>query len=150
MGKPISKVVDISGSFWRTLANSVIKKVKSGGKKGKGAEGSFKKYSASYKKRKAGGKFNRQSSTSVKPDLTLTGDMWQDFQVIDVDKKGAIIGWASEGDKVEWAEKTGRAITTDKNPVAPKIQKYILKNIDKELEKNIKKVADTTTIKIGI
>ena len=149
MAKPIAPAAIPRKAFWWNLANSVIRKVKTGGKKGKGAEGSFRKYSASYRIAKAKGRFKRQSSTSTSPDLTLTDDMWQDFQIIKVNWRGALIGWTSEGDKVSWNEDMGRAISTDANPVAPKIQDYIMKQIDIQYEKNLNKVADTTTIEVG-
>ncbi len=149
------KIADIpryTPQFWGKLANDVVRKMKEhGAKGGKDAAGRpFKKYSDSYRSQKGAGKIRRQSSNSTKPDLMLTGDMWKDLkQIGSATKDGATIGWASWGNKVEWNAEMGRTITTDKNPVAPSIQRFILKEIDKETSKNLKKVADTTTIRVG-
>ena len=138
--------------FWNRIANSVVRKMKEhGAKGGKDASGqTFKKYSDAYRISKGSGKLKRQTSSSTKPDLTLTGDMWRDLkQIGSATKDGATIGWAAWGDKVEWNAEMGRTITTDRNPVAPSIQRFIMKEIDRETEKNLKKAADTTTITIG-
>ena len=109
-------------------------------KKGIDVRGSsFNKYSEKYRIRKSKGGLKRQSSTSTKPDLQLTGDMMRNLQTRGFTKNNAIIGWSgTNAQKVEWNADMGREVTTDTVPISKKNQNFVLKMISNEIEKNIK------------
>jgi hypothetical protein len=108
----------------------------------------FKEYSKEYEERKSRGEFKRQKSRSTRPDLTLTGDMLDDYQVHKYNNSLVQLGWiGSEAAKVSSNAVRGRRIYgDDKNPFPPSIMNYIYNKFDEEAKKQVNKMAKKDVI----
>ena len=139
-------------SDWIKLGERICEKIRQRTKAGKGVDRDFKGYTESYKKIKKANNISRQSSTSMTPDLTLTGDMLRDLQVRKATRDMVQIGWTgTEAQKVFWNEEMGRKITTKAKPLAKSINKFAINELEKFLGKNIKKAyATRKQIKINV
>ena len=141
MAKELNDIPKFKRSFWKKIGDKVADSIRiDTTKKGIDVRGSsFNKYSEKYRIRKSKGGLKRQSSTSTKPDLQLTGDMMRNLQTRGFTKNNAIIGWSgTNAQKVEWNADMGREVTTDTVPISKKNQNFVLKMISNEIEKNIK------------
>ena len=141
MAKELNDIPKFKRSFWKKIGDEVADSIRiDTTKKGIDVRGSsFNKYSEKYRIRKSKGGLKRQSSTSTKPDLQLTGDMMRNLQTRGFTKNNAIIGWSgTNAQKVEWNADMGREVTTDTVPISKKNQNFVLKMISNEIEKNIK------------
>jgi hypothetical protein len=121
-------------------------------KGGKDVEGrKFQPYSTSYKARKASGKFKRQSSTSTKVDLQLTGDMMRNLQTRGFTKDKVVIGWSgANAQKIQWNDDMGRTVTSNVRPVPKHVEKFILNEVDKHINKNAREATKKPiNLKIG-
>ena len=157
--------------FWKKLGDEIADKIRVHTIDGKDVnDKSFKKYKThspfwfskkikgkvvriyaeDYPTRKSRGDFKRQSSKSVKPDLQLTGDMMRNLQVRGATPYGVTIGWSgTNAEKVQWNADMGRTVTTDRKPLSDKVWRFAEKELNRQIDKNLKLVADTTTINIG-
>ena len=130
--------------------------------KGEGVTGKdFKEYSAKsvkgqdpYWLRKKRGEFKRQAS-GFKPskpgdvNLTLTSDMLNSFSVKEADEFQVTIGFpAQESIKAFQNEKMGRPISTIKNPVNKKEEKFIEAFWDKRISEAMKLASGTSKITV--
>lgn len=80
------------------VAQAVIDKIVANAEKGKDRQGkSLPKYSKDYKDSDAFGAFGK----STKPNMTLTGDLLGQIDVIDVDGDTVLIGWADEQENLK-------------------------------------------------
>ena len=152
MAKKLQTIPDINPSWWKDLGDEIADRIRVHTQKGgKNINGTaFKAYKEKYRIRKSKGKFRRQSSTSTKPDLTLTGDMMRGLQVRGATPNGVTIGWSgTNAEKVQWNADMGREITTNKKPLADGIWRFAEKQLDKKVLKNLKAVESTKTIRIG-
>ena len=152
MAKPLKDVTKMKASFWKKLGDEVADRIQVHTKKGKDVnDDNFNKYSDEYKEAKRAGKFKRLSSTSTKPNLTLTGDMLRNLQTRSATNDSVIIGWSgTNAEKVEWnAKMKDRVITSDTRPVAKSIQRFIDKQINVTIDRNIKATNETKTFVIG-
>tara|TARA_R100001530_G_scaffold52486_3_gene38802 strand:+ start:118 stop:576 length:459 start_codon:yes stop_codon:yes gene_type:complete len=152
VAKPLKDVTKMKASFWKKLGDEVADRIQVHTKKGKDVnDANFDKYSTKYADAKRAGKFKRQSSTSTKPNLTLTGDMLRNLQTRSATNDGVIIGWSgTNAEKVEWnAKMKDRVITSDTKPVSKGIQKFIDKQINVTIDRNIKATNETKTFVIG-
>ena len=141
MAKELNDIPKFKRSFWKKIGDEVADSIRiDTTKKGIDVRGSsFNKYSEKYRIRKSKGGLKRQSSTSTKPDLQLTGDMMRNLQTRGFTKNNAIIGWSgTNAQKVEWNANMGREVTTDTVPISKKNQNFVLKMISNKIEKNIK------------
>ena len=141
MAKELNDIPKFKRSFWKKIGDKVADSIRiDTTKKGIDVRGSsFNKYSEKYRIRKSKGGLKRQSSTSTKPDLQLTGDMMRNLQTRGFTKNNAIIGWSgTNAQKVQWNANMGREVTTDTVPISKKNQNFVLKMISNEIEKNIK------------
>ena len=141
MAKELNDIPKFKRSFWKKIGDKVADSIRiDTTKKGIDVRGSsFNKYSEKYRIRKSKGGLKRQSSTSTKPDLQLTGDMMRNLQTRGFTKNNAIIGWSgTNAQKVEWNANIGREVTTDTVPISKKNQNFVLKMISNKIEKNIK------------
>jgi hypothetical protein len=111
----------------------------------------IKIYAQDYVTRKTSGKFKRQSSTSSKVDLQLTGDMMKNLQTRGFTKDNVVIGWSgANASKVEWNDDMGRTITSNVRPVSKGVERFILNEVDKHIEKNAREaVKKPINLKIG-
>ncbi len=100
----LSNITKFTPSFWAKLVGSrkgIIGQIKNRvQKKHKNYKDQlFARYSADYAKAKSSGdkkllgiEGQNQASTSIKPDMTLTGLMMQGLQVFNISKIGASFG----------------------------------------------------------
>jgi|TARA_R100001594_G_scaffold43431_1_gene75553 hypothetical protein len=171
VAKPLKDIPKTKASFWKKLGDEVADRIQVHTKKGKDVNGAnFKKYKThnpfwfskkiggktiriyaeDYPTRKDRGDFKRQTSFSKKPDLTLTGDMLRNLQTRSVTNESVIIGWSgTNAEKVKWNEDMGRTVTTERKPVAKSIERFIDKQINATIDRNIKATNETKTFVIG-
>tara|TARA_R110002012_G_scaffold263145_1_gene445683 strand:+ start:22739 stop:23203 length:465 start_codon:yes stop_codon:yes gene_type:complete len=153
MAKELRDIPTFTKRFWKGIGDETADRIRvHTTKDGKDVNGKkFQQYSTSYKARKASGKFKRQSSTSSKVDLQLTGDMMRNLQTRGFTKDNVVIGWSgANASKVEWNDDMGRTITSNVRPVSKGIERFILNEVDKHIEKNAREaVKKPINLKIG-
>jgi len=171
MAKSLETIPQMNPMFWKELGDEIADKIRVDTIGGKDVNGrAFKPYKThppfwfskkvkgktisiyaeDYKTRKGRGGMKRQSSTSSKPDLQLTGDMMRNLQVRGVTPYGVTIGWSgTNAEKVQWNADMGRTVTSNSKPLSDKVWKFAEKELSKQMDKNLKLVAETTTITIG-
>ena len=150
--KSLKDIPKTKASFWKKLGDEVAERIRVhttvGGKDVNNKN--FKGYSSGYAIAKASGRFKRQSSRSTKPNLTLTGDMMRNLQTRSVTNESVIIGWSgTNAEKVKWNEDMGRTVTTERKPVSKGIERFIDKQINATIDRNIKATNETKTFVIG-
>ena len=139
MAKALREIPTFTKQFWKEVGDEVADRVRVHTTKGgKDVEGrKFSPYSTTYKARKGLGKYKRQSSTSTKVDLQLTGDMMRNLQTRGFTKDSVIIGWSgTNAQKIQWNADMGRVVTKPSMPVTKGTQRFILKEVDRFIEKN--------------
>jgi hypothetical protein len=139
VAKALREIPTFTKQFWKGVGDEVADRVRVHTTKGgKDVEGrKFSPYSTTYKARKGLGKYKRQSSTSTKVDLQLTGDMMRNLQTRGFTKDNVIIGWSgTNAQKIQWNADMGRVVTKSSMPVTKGIQRFILKEVDRFIEKN--------------
>ena len=153
MAKALRDIPTFTKQFWKGVGDEVADRIRVHTTKGgKDVEGrKFSPYSTTYKARKGLGKYKRQSSTSTKVDLQLTGDMMRNLQTRGFTKDSVIVGWSgTNAQKIQWNEDMGRVVTKSSMPVTKKIQRFILKEVDRFIEKNaIEATKKPINFKIG-
>lgn len=149
MAKPWRDIPILGRKTWRDIADGAVRAIKKLTDSGRGVDGAFPAYVASYLKRKTAGKFKRQASQSATPDLKLTGDMMRDLKTVSANDTSAVIAWPAHGQKVRWNAESGRAISTPEKPVADEVGKYVLFEVDSAVEKNIKAARTSQTYRFG-
>ena len=153
MAKELKDIPTFTKRFWKGIGDETADRIRvhttKGGKDVNGKK--FQPYSTSYKARKASGKFKRQSSTSSKVDLQLTGDMMRNLQTRGFTKDKVVIGWSgANAQKIEWNDDMGRTVTSNVRPVPKHVERFILNEVDKHIEKNAREaVKEPINLKIG-
>ena len=142
----VAKAQDIlkyKRSFWKKLGDEISDKIRVDTISGKDVKGNpFGPYTTDYANRKASGKFKRQSSTSRKPDLQLTGDMMRNLQTRGATADGVTIGWSGTlAQRVQWNDDMGRTVTSTAQPLSDKIEKFAINQLGRITDANIKKYA---------
>jgi hypothetical protein len=151
----VAKAQDIlkyKKSFWKKLGDEISDKIRVDTISGKDVKGkAFKTYTTDYANRKASRKFKRQSSTSTKPDLQLTGDMMRNLQTRGATADGVTIGWSGTlAQRVQWNDDMGRTVTSTTKPLSDKIEKFAINQLGRITDANIKKYASKPiNFKIG-
>jgi hypothetical protein len=153
VAKKLKDIPTFTKQFWKKLGDETADRIRvhttKGGKdvNGKG----FSPYSTSYRARKASGKFKRQSSTSSKVDLQLTGDMMRNLQTRGFSRDNVIIGWSgTNAQKIQWNDDMGRSVTSKTKPVTNKIERFIFKEVDLAIARNAKEATSKPiNLKIG-
>ena len=131
-------------SFWKKLGDEISDKIRvQTTKSGKDVfNKAFKSYTTDYANSKASGKFKRQSSTSRKPDLQLTGDMMRNLQTRGATPDGVTIGWSGTlAQRVQWNDDMGRTVTSTEKALSDKIANFVVKQLGRITDANIKKYA---------
>ncbi len=139
MAKTLRDIPTFTKQFWKGVGDEVADRIRVHTTKGgKDVEGrKFEPYKPTYKARKGAEKYKRQSSTSTKVDLQLTGDMMRNLQTRGFTKDNVIIGWSgTNAQKIQWNADMGRVVTKSSMPVSKEIQRFILKEVDRFIEKN--------------
>ena len=142
----VAKAQDIlkyKRSFWKKLGDEISDKIRVDTISGKYVKGNpFGPYTTDYANRKASGNFKRQSSTTRKPDLQLTGDMMRNLQTRGVTADGVTIGWSGTlAQRVQWNDDMGRTVTSTAQPLSDKIEKFAINQLGRITDANIKKYA---------
>ena len=110
----------------------------------------FKKYSASYRKRKAAGKYKNQVSKKVDPpNLKLTGKMMKSFDVIETSVKNEIsikYGITDSKQSQKMNDNNAKRLVADKQAVGPLVEKEIVKGFADQIGKNLSRMTDTTVV----
>ena len=151
----VAKAQDIlkyKKSFWKKLGDEISDKIRVDTISGKDVKGKpFRPYTTDYANSKASGKFKRQSSTSRKPDLQLTGDMMRNLQTRGATADGVTIGWSGTlAQRVQWNDDMGRTVTSTAKPLSDKIEKFAINQLGRITDANIKKYASKPiNFKIG-
>ena len=139
MANDLGKIVTFTKQFWKGLGDEVADRIRVHTTKGgKDVEGrKFEPYKPTYKARKGAGKYKRQSSTSTKVDLQLSGDMMRNLQTRGFTKNNVVIGWSgTNAQKIQWNADMGRVVTKPSMPVTKGTQRFILKEVERFIEKN--------------
>ena len=101
----------------------------------------FKKYSTKYGQAKRTGKLFRQSTEFANTTApVLTSDLLRDYKLQGTSSVGFRFGFATQGGKVKNLSKLGRVISSDADPVPNKIEKFMLKEADKYVQKRLNKI----------
>ena len=137
--------------FFRKISADVVMKYRKhifdpagGGSGAKDVFGkAFKAYKASYKK--SSGNLKRQSSKFAGSKApVLTGDLLKDYQFVKYLKNGFAFGFPTEGAKVKRLAELGRVISSNKQPAPKSVEKFIMREADKYVKKELGKVKGGT------
>tara|TARA_Y100001973_G_C5192028_1_gene331601 strand:+ start:1048 stop:1488 length:441 start_codon:yes stop_codon:yes gene_type:complete len=112
----------------------------------------FKQYkSKKYQNKKAAGGFKTQNRGYPLFAPVLTGDLLNDYSLIETSNNGFIIGWNIQGAKVGWLKDNKRELTTSKQPLPEKILKKLFAKAKLYIKKEKRKIIPrkTTRHKIG-
>ena len=136
-------IIKYKKSFWKKLGDEISDKIRVDTISGKDVKGkAFKQYTTDYANSKASRKFKRQSSTSTKPDLQLTGDMMRNLQTRGATEDGVTIGWSGTlAQRVQWNDDMNRTVTSTSQPLSDKIAKFVENQLGRITDANIKKYA---------
>ena len=153
MAKKLKDIPTFTKQFWKKLGDETADRIRvHTTKSGKDVNGKgFSPYSTSYRARKASGKFKRQSSTSSKVDLQLTGDMMRNLQTRGFSRDNVVVGWSgTNAQKIQWNDDMGRTVTSKSKPVTNKIERFIFKEVDLAIARNAKEATSKPiNLKIG-
>ena len=153
MAKELQDIPTFTKQFWKFVGDESADRIRVHTTKGgKDVEGrKFQPYSTSYKARKASGNIKNQSSTSTKVDLQLTGDMMRNLQTRGFSKNNVVIGWRDENaQKIQWNADMGRTVTSNVRPVPKGVERFILNEVDKHINKNAREATrKPINLKIG-
>jgi len=154
------ETVIMGRDWWRGMGDRLVKLIRLQTAAGKGADGqAFPAYTDEYRDRKvagvARGKTKRglgraQASRSSRPDLVLTGQMMQDLQTLEATDTSVKVGWPVQGAKVIWNEETGRAITTEEDPLAAPVWSYFERLLDNEIDRRLREAAKSEKLRIKV
>jgi len=153
VAKKLKDIPTFTKQFWKKLGDETADRIRvhttKGGKDVNNKP--FEVYSTKYRTRKASGKFKRQSSTSSKVDLQLTGDMMRNLQTRGFSRDNVVIGWSgTNAQKIQWNDDMGRTVTSKSKPVTNKIEKFIFKEVDLVIARNAKEATSKPiNLKIG-
>lgn len=153
MAKKLKDIPTFTKQFWKKLGDETADRIRvhttKGGKDVNNKP--FEAYSTKYRTRKASGKFKRQSSTSSKVDLQLTGDMMRNLQTRGFSRDNVVVGWSgTNAQKIQWNADMGRTVTSKSKPVTNKIERFIFKEVDLAIARNAKEATSKPiNLKIG-
>ncbi len=153
MAKKLKDIPTFTKQFWKKLGDETADRIRvhttKGGKDVNNKP--FEVYSTKYRTRKASGKFKRQSSTSSKVDLQLTGDMMRNLQTRGFSRDNVVVGWSgTNAQKIQWNDDMGRAVTSKQRPVSKGIERFIFKEVDLAIARNAKEATSKPiNLKIG-
>lgn len=137
----LGKIPEFKRSFWKAIGDEVADRIRVHTTKG-GKDvfnKNFKQYSKGYAERKPKIARGGQNFGS-KVNLQLSGDMMRNLQTRGFTNESVVIGWSGvEAQKIGWNSEMGRSVTTRSKPVSSGVLRFVLKEIDRQIEKNIKR-----------
>jgi len=151
VSKPIASIFKPSKSDWFILGQRVkANNIKWLRKRKYHADKPYTKDYATKKANRTATPGASQKSTSSVPDATLLGGML-DNQNVQAEPRAVEIVWTGiDAAKVAGAEKNGRPVTTDAEPLIKPVDKELLKDIDAMLDGRLKQVGGTERYTIRI
>lgn len=143
-----SEILKFNSSALKMFGTSLTRAHRKQIDKGIDANGStFKRYSSSYRKRKAAGKYKGQVSKKVSPpNLKLTGKMMKSFNVIDTSIKNEIsikYGITDSKQSQKMNINNATRLVADKQAVGPLVEKEIVKGFADQIGKNLSRMTKT-------
>ena len=157
----LGKIPEFKKSFWKAIGDEVADRIRV--HTTKGGKDVFNKNFTPYQRhapfwftKKVNGKTIRvyaEDYPTRKPkiargggnfgskvNLQLSGDMMRNLQTRGFTNDSVVIGWSgAEAQKIGWNSEMGRSVTTKKKPISDGALRFVLKEIDRQIEKNIKK-----------
>ena len=133
------KALDINGNKFKGYSTNPSKWVSMNMKKS--AKGLIPKGGISYADAKKTGQMKRQSAEFANTTApVLSSDLLRDYKLQGTSSVGFRFGFATQGGKVKNLSKLGRVISSDADPVPNKIEKFMLKEADKYVQKRLNKI----------
>ena len=105
----------------------------------------FKGYSPEYGADKRGNKLKRQATefaNSTAP--VLSSDLMRDWKLRKVTNSGFSFGTVAFGDRVKHLAKRGRVISKESKALPDKVEKFLMREADKYVKKELGKVKGGT------
>ena len=140
--------------FWNFLGETVQQGIRENSRaKGLDNKGNpFPEYSLKYKE------FKQKKGLSTKPNLLLTGSMWQSFSVHNVKNNGCEVGWISKVEATKAHSNANRGIKSrvvfDEKQypkhVEVKADKMIDDRFGKGIKNRLKKIFNKTHFKVEL
>lgn len=139
--------------FFREISADVVMKYRKhifdpagGGSSAKQVDGkSYPNYTIKYSQRKTARKFKRQDDKFAGSKApVLSGDLLKDYQFGNYIKNGFRFGFISEGAKAKRLNDTGRLLSTDKHPIPKSVEKFIMREADKYVKRELGKTKGGT------
>tara|TARA_B100001123_G_scaffold6572_1_gene8228 strand:- start:14348 stop:14869 length:522 start_codon:yes stop_codon:yes gene_type:complete len=95
----------------------------------------------SYANKKKTGKLKRQDEKfkdSKAP--VLTGDLYKDFQLVKLGRSGFTFGNVARQSTVKFLKQMGRVIMAENKPLPDKVGRYIMREADRYVKKELSKI----------
>ncbi len=105
----------------------------------------FKRYSTKYGEAKRSGILKRQATefaNSTAP--VLSSDLLRDYKLVKITSSGFQFGFPTQGGKVINLAKMGRVISSEADPIPKKLDKFVMKQADKYVNKRLGKIKGRT------
>ena len=105
----------------------------------------FKRYSTKYGEAKWSGILKRQATefaNSTAP--VLSSDLLRDYKLVKITSSGFQFGFPTQGGKVINLAKMGRVISSEADPIPKKLDKFVMKQADKYVNKRLGKIKGRT------
>tara|TARA_R100000742_G_C4266490_1_gene84598 strand:- start:136 stop:582 length:447 start_codon:yes stop_codon:yes gene_type:complete len=143
----------LDNKFFRKIAAEVVKEYRKyifdpagGGSKAKQVDGkSYGQYTSQYNKAKKSKKIKRISSKFSQSNApVLSGDLLNDFQFVKYLINGFTFGFPTQGAKVKQLAKLKRVISSESKPIPKPVEKFVLKEADKYVRKELGKIKGGT------
>ena len=143
----------LDSKFWRTVGIDVVACYRKhifdpggGGRNAKDVYGvSYLKYTDEYRKAKSSGKLFRQASSfKASKAPVLTSDLARDFKAFRLHSSGFGFGAIAQRGKIKSLAKMGRVITSNSKPIPDKCSKFLLREADKYVKRELKKTKGKT------
>ena len=105
----------------------------------------YPSYTSKYSIAKKSTKIKRSDTKFAQSKApVLTGDLLKDFQGFQLISGGFKFGTPTQGGKVKNLAKLGRVISSESKPVPDKVEKYILRQAEKYVNKKLGKIKGRT------
>ena len=105
----------------------------------------FKRYSTKYGEAKRSGILKRQATefaNSTAP--VLSSDLLRDYKLVKITSSGFQFGFPTQGGKVINLAKMGRVISSEADPIPKELDKFVMKQADKYVNKRLGKIKGRT------
>ncbi len=135
--------LDVKGKKFKRYSTYPSKWASMGMKKS--ARGLIPKGGISYAEAKKTGQMKRQATefaNSTAP--VLSSDLLRDYKLVKITSSGFQFGFPTQGGKVINLAKMGRVISSEADPIPKKLDKFVMKQADKYVNKRLGKIKGRT------